>query len=63
MSDETMRKYEVETIGLPGLKMVLVEKNSRDFQEKPAMHSFANEKPVFDKQSTVSRLIAHLKDK
>jgi hypothetical protein len=62
MPDKTNRKYESDTLGLPGLKMVLVDKKNRDIEDPAEFRLREEIKPELDKQSTISRLIAHLKE-
>jgi hypothetical protein len=62
MPDKTNRKYESDMLGLPSLKMVLVDKKNRDIEDPAEFRLREEIKSEHDKQSTISRLIAHLKE-
>lgn len=61
MSDEKLRKYESES-SLPSLKMLLVEKKPKGFNNLPEPRLRNEFRPVLDKHNAVSRLINFLRD-
>ncbi|HVN14648.1 MAG TPA: hypothetical protein VMT73_02820 [Anaerolineales bacterium] len=65
MSDKKKRKYQTETLGLPPLKMVLVnfDEDSTEQEGKRDSTQSKKQKADAERQETIIRLIEHLTKK